>query len=70
MNVCVRQLDDWMLAVAITRAYEGDQGPVLRKLLKEIVIPQAFSVGNRWLLSWAFEVLGWRGLASDVLVVE
>ncbi|MBW0582869.1 hypothetical protein O181_122584 [Austropuccinia psidii MF-1] len=29
VNVCARQLDDWQLGVAIARAYEGDQGPVL-----------------------------------------
>ena len=38
MNVCLNQLKDLQLAIAITRVYEGDQGPVLRKLLEEEVL--------------------------------
>lgn len=70
INVCVRQLDDWQLAVAIARTYEGDNGPVLRNLLQETVIPQGFMTGNRWLLSWAFDMLSEKDLARRVLVVE
>lgn len=68
VNVCVRHLADWSLGIAIARAYEGDHGPVLRLLLRETVIPQGFLGGNRWLLSWAFDMLGEKDLASRVLV--
>lgn len=70
VNVCVRQLADWSLGIAIARAYEGDDGPVLRSLLRDTVIPQGFLDGNRWILSWAFDMLGEKDLASRVLVVS
>ncbi|KAH9813671.1 RAVE protein 1 C terminal-domain-containing protein [Melampsora americana] len=50
--------------IAIARAYEGDNGPVLRSLLRETVIPQGFLDGNRWILSWAFDMLDEKDLAS------
>ncbi|KAG0141340.1 hypothetical protein CROQUDRAFT_51836 [Cronartium quercuum f. sp. fusiforme G11] len=65
VNVCIRQLSDWRLAIAIARAYEGDEGPVLRSLLQDTVIPEGFRSGNRWLLSWAFEMLNEKQMASD-----
>jgi len=34
VNVCLNQLHDLQLAIAIARVYEGDNGPVLRKLLQ------------------------------------
>ncbi|KAI7961600.1 hypothetical protein MJO28_002089 [Puccinia striiformis f. sp. tritici] len=68
VNVCVRQLSDWQLALAIVRAYEGDRGPVMEKLLKETVLPLGFSTGTRWLISWSFRILGESELACRVLV--
>ncbi|MCQ8205883.1 hypothetical protein NP569_26720, partial [Vibrio parahaemolyticus] len=35
VEVCLRQLKDIQLAIAITRVYEGDSGPILRKLLQD-----------------------------------
>ncbi|PLW30099.1 hypothetical protein PCASD_16725 [Puccinia coronata f. sp. avenae] len=68
VNVCVRQLDDWQLAVAIVRAYEGDRGAAMDKLLTTVVLPLGFSSGNRWLVSWCFRMLGEVELACRVLV--
>ena len=69
INVCVKQLGDFQLAVALARVVEGDNGPALTSLLKEVVVPIAFAEGNRWLGSWAFWKLNRRDLAVRILVV-
>lgn len=69
VNVCLNQLKDLQLAIAITRIYEGnDKGPVLRELLEERVLPLGAQEGNRWLASWAFWMLGRRDMAVRALV--
>ncbi|KAI0305003.1 RAVE protein 1 C terminal-domain-containing protein [Russula brevipes] len=68
VNVCLRHLDDFQLAIALARVVEGDDGPVLRNILEENVIPLAFKKGNRWLGSWAFWLLHRRDLAVRILV--
>lgn len=69
-NVVANQMGDIQLAIAITRAYEGDNGPVLRELLEERVLPEAASEGNRWQASWAFWMLGRRDMAVRALIVS
>ncbi|BGO90977.1 hypothetical protein NBRC10512_002265 [Rhodotorula toruloides] len=69
VSVCIRQLDDFQLAIALARTYEGgDDGPVLRSLLEETVVPLAFAKGYRWLGSWALWMLGRRDLAVQIIV--
>ncbi|KAK4667125.1 regulator of (H+)-ATPase in vacuolar membrane [Podospora pseudopauciseta] len=68
VNVCLNQLHDLQLAVAITRVYEGDNGPVLKRLLEEEVLSTAAKEGNRWLASWAFWMLGRRDMAVRALI--
>lgn len=69
VNVCLRHLDDFQLAVALARVVEGrDDGPILRDILNETIIPLAFKKGNRWLGSWAFWLLRRRDLAVRILV--
>ncbi|KKY32142.1 putative regulator of v-atpase in vacuolar membrane protein [Diaporthe ampelina] len=68
VNVCLNQLRDLQLAIAIARVYEGDQGPVLRKLLEEEVLNIAAQEGNRWLASWAFWMLHRRDMAVRALI--
>lgn len=70
VEVCLRQLHDMQLAVAITRVYEGDGGPVLQRLLRDELLPMAAQKGNRWLASWAFWMLGRRDMAVRALVVS
>ena len=71
VNVCIRHLDDFQLAVALARVVEGrDDGPILRDILNETIIPLAFKKGNRWLGSWAFWLLHRRDLAVRILVVR
>ncbi len=70
VNVCLNQLKDVQLAIAITRIYEGDKGPVLRELLKDRILPLAAQEGNRWLASWAFWMLHRRDMAVRSLIVS
>ncbi|KAJ5247425.1 hypothetical protein N7468_002408 [Penicillium chermesinum] len=65
-----RFVGDIQLAIAITRVYEGDNGPVLRGLLEERILPQAATDGNRWMASWAFWMLGRRDMAVRALIVR
>ena len=71
VNVCIRNLSDFQLAVALARVVEqGDDGPVLKEILENTVIPLSFKNGNRWLASWAFWLLKRRDLAVRILVVR
>ncbi|KAF8213200.1 WD repeat-containing protein [Mycena galopus ATCC 62051] len=69
VKVCLKQLGDFQLAVALARVVEqSEEGPVLLGILNETVIPTAFREGNRWLASWAFWLLHRRDLAVRILV--
>lgn len=70
VSVCLKQLDDFQLAIAIARVYEGDDGPVFRSVLEEHSMPYAIKHGYRWLSSWTFWMLGRRDLAIRVIVVS
>ncbi|KAK9467677.1 RAVE protein 1 C terminal-domain-containing protein [Lipomyces arxii] len=64
VNVCVRNMNDIQLAMAITRVYEdGTDGPVFKDLLENEVLPFAYRTGDRWLASWAFFNLKRQDLA-------
>jgi len=69
-NVLATQLKDIQLAVAVTRVYEGDDGPVLKQLLQDKVLPVAAQQGDRWLAHWAFDMIGRRDLAMRCLAVS
>ncbi|KAG8915058.1 regulator of (H+)-ATPase in vacuolar membrane, partial [Tulasnella sp. 417] len=68
VNVCLKQLADFQLAVALARVVEGDDGPVLQNILKDHVIARAFRNGNRWLGSWAYWMLNRRDMAVRILL--
>lgn len=58
VNVCVRQLHDMDLAIAVARVYEeDDHGPVFLRLVEDHVVPHALDKGDRWLGAWALLVL-------------
>ncbi|EMD42152.1 hypothetical protein CERSUDRAFT_110689 [Gelatoporia subvermispora B] len=69
VNVCIKNLGDFQLAIALARVGEqSDEGPILQDILNNTVVPIAFKEGNRWLASWAFWLLHRRDLAVRVLV--
>ncbi|KAI9825757.1 MAG: hypothetical protein M1819_000475 [Sarea resinae] len=68
VNVCINQIGDLQLAIAIARVYEGDDSPVLRQILEDRVLPQAARDGDRWLATWAFWMLNRRDLAVRALI--
>ncbi|KAI9886031.1 MAG: hypothetical protein M1823_002151 [Watsoniomyces obsoletus] len=68
VNICIERLDDLQLGIAIARVYEGDDGPVLREILEEQVLPHAAVSGNRWLATWAFWMLNRRDMAVRALI--
>jgi hypothetical protein len=70
VNVILTQLKDLQLAIAVTRVYEGERGPILKELLEEKVLPLAAQEGNRWLASWAFWMLHRRDMAVRALIVR
>jgi hypothetical protein len=71
ISVCLRQMGDWQLAIALAKAIEPEaNGPLLKWILSDTVIPLAFEGGHRWLASWAFWSLGRRDLAVRVLIVS
>ncbi len=70
VNICLKQLNDFQLAIAIARIVEQrDDGPVLQGIIRNTVVPLAFREANRWLGSWAFWCLRRRDLAVRILVV-
>jgi hypothetical protein len=70
VNICIRQLGDFQLAIALARVIEqSSEGQVLQGILKGTVLPIAFQTGNRWLGSWAFWLLHRRDLAVRILLV-
>lgn len=70
-NVCIKNLSDFQLAIALARVVEeGDDGPVLKNILSHTVLPLAFKEGNRWLASWAFWLLHRRDLAVRIIVAS
>lgn len=67
-TVCVRNLGDLSLALAIARVYEDDDvGPVFRDLLRRQVVPRAVATGDRWLGCWALLVLKEHALMLRML---
>ncbi|OJJ05903.1 hypothetical protein ASPVEDRAFT_139772, partial [Aspergillus versicolor CBS 583.65] len=67
-HILINQVGDLQLAIAITRAYEGDNGPVLKEILKERILPQVATDSNRWMASWAFWMLGRGDMAVRSLI--
>lgn len=70
VNICAQQMRDIQLAITIARVYDGDEGPVLKELLEDRVLPLAAFEGNRWMAMWAFWMLGRRDMAVRALIVS
>lgn len=69
VHVCIKNMGDFQLAIALARVVEqSNEGPILLDILKNTVLPIALTNGNRWLASWAFWLLHRRDLAVRVLL--
>ncbi|SZF05541.1 unnamed protein product [Blumeria hordei] len=69
INVLSTQLNDLQLAVAVARVYEGDGGPILNQFLEDRVVPLGLQNGDRWIVSWALELLGRRSDSLQALML-
>ncbi|ODV89567.1 hypothetical protein CANCADRAFT_17983, partial [Tortispora caseinolytica NRRL Y-17796] len=67
-RVCIRQLHDIQLAVAICRAYEGDKSPSLVRIYREEILQNLALSCDRWLSSLVFWSLGEHDSAVQILV--
>ncbi|KIW31212.1 uncharacterized protein PV07_02879 [Cladophialophora immunda] len=73
INVCIHQLQDLQLAIAIARVYESEsskQSSTLTRLLEQTILPLAVdSEQGRWMASWAYAaILDHKDVAIQVLV--
>ncbi|KAF9908205.1 regulator of (H+)-ATPase in vacuolar membrane [Linnemannia zychae] len=67
VNVCVKHLNDFQLAISICRVYEREErGPVLSGLLQELVR----TTTDPWLLSLYYSMLGQAGKAIQVTLSD
>lgn len=57
VNVILKNLKDYQLAIAICRVYEGDSSPLLKEILQNTVLPQAIESKDRWLISISYWLL-------------
>ncbi|KAG0842100.1 hypothetical protein G6F19_001183 [Rhizopus arrhizus] len=69
VNVILRNVKDYQLAIAICRVYEGDHSPILREILENTVIPTAIRSNDRWLISMTYWLLGKQNESIRSLIV-
>ncbi|KAK4517496.1 uncharacterized protein ATC70_000835 [Mucor velutinosus] len=69
VNVILKNVKDFHLAIAICRVYEGDHSPLLRDILENSVIPMAIENNDRWLVSMAYWLLNRHKDAVRAMVV-
>ncbi|KTW30445.1 uncharacterized protein T551_01728 [Pneumocystis jirovecii RU7] len=69
VNVCIKNLHNISLAIAISRVYEGDNGQTFKNILINHIIPNAIKVNDRWLACWAFWMLGKKDLSIKSLIL-
>lgn len=67
VSVCVRNVQDVDLALAVARICEGQRGPILEDLLKTNILQLAQEKGDRFLAFRCQELLGDAQQALDVL---
>ncbi|CCH42531.1 Regulator of V-ATPase in vacuolar membrane protein 1 [Wickerhamomyces ciferrii] len=68
VNVLIKQVQDFDLALAVCRIYEGDNGPALQDLLKKNLLSNAISLGDRWTTSFIFWKLKQQSRSIQALV--
>jgi hypothetical protein len=69
IRILAGQCQDLPLAIAVARVYCDDGSPELMKFMEERVLPEARKAGDRWLLTWTHEIMGYTQLAAQALVL-
>lgn len=69
VNVILKNMKDYQLAIAICRVYEGDQSPLLKEILENNIVPMAIENNDRWLVSISFWLLDKQKDAVRSMVV-
>ncbi|KAI8367413.1 RAVE protein 1 C terminal-domain-containing protein [Choanephora cucurbitarum] len=69
VNVILKNVKDYQLAIAICRVYEGDHSLLLKEVLENTVIPVAIETNDCWLASIAFWLLNKQKEAVRSIVV-
>ncbi|ORZ24097.1 RAVE protein 1 C terminal-domain-containing protein [Absidia repens] len=69
VNVILKNLKDFHLAIAVCRVYDGDDSPLLKDILVNYVIPLAIETNDRWLLTISYWLLGQTHDAVRSIVV-
>lgn len=67
-NVLMKQIGDLDLAIAVCRVYEGDNGPVLGKILLTNVLPDAILNNDRWMTSFIYWKLRKQSVSIKALI--
>ncbi|ORY97295.1 RAVE protein 1 C terminal-domain-containing protein, partial [Syncephalastrum racemosum] len=58
VGIILKHVQDYQLAIAICRVYDGDHSALLKDILRDHVLPLAVDTHDRWLASMAFWLLG------------
>lgn len=69
VNVILKNMKDYQLAIAICRVYDGDHSPLLKEILENNIIPMAIETNDKWLTSIAFWLLNKQKDAVRAIVV-
>lgn len=57
VDICIKKLNDFQLALVLCRLYIGENSELMQKVLAESIVPECIRTGDRWLLSMAFTLL-------------
>ncbi|KAG1472233.1 hypothetical protein G6F56_001663 [Rhizopus delemar] len=69
VNVILKNVKDYQLAIAICRVYEGDHSPILKDIIENTVIPTAIQSGDRWLISMSYWMLNKQKESIRAIIV-
>lgn len=67
VHICIRNLEDLDLAVAIARIYEDDRGKTVRALMENQVHAHAKTTGSRFLAVWSTNILKDQSASLNLL---
>jgi len=69
-NVCMKNMNDFQLAIFLCKIVEGPCGPVQKALWRSTVLPLAKRTKDPWLASLGYSVLGYTSRAVLAFVLD